>query len=90
MLTIWLRCYAFGQILEVDIALILTKLLFCLLDGIDLLHRDRSIMERILSGTWIVLSTGFDILVILSLLGTSTAPGRSLCLFLGQLDRSIV
>ena len=90
MLIIWLGRNAFGQILEVDIALILTKLLLCLLDGIDLLHRDRSVVERVLSGTWIVLTTGFDILVILSLLGSCTAPGRALSLFLSQLDGGIV
>ena len=90
MLIIWLCRDAFGQVLEVNIALIFTKLLLCLLDGIDLLHRDRSVMERILSGTWIVLTTGFDIIVILSLLGTCTAPCSPLSLFLGQLDGGIV
>ena len=82
MLIIWLRGDAFGQILEVDIALILTKLLLCLLDGIDLFHRNCAIVERVLSGTWIILTTCFGIIVILSLLGTRTAPGCSLSLFL--------
>ena len=86
MLIIWLCRDAFGQVLEVNIALIFTKLLLCLLDGIDLFHRDRAIMERVLSRTWIVLSTRFDIVVILSLLGTCTAPCSPLSLFLGQFD----
>ena len=90
MLIIWLRGDAFGQILEVNIALILTKLLLCLLDGIDLFHCDRAIVERVLSGAWIVLSTCFDIVVILSLLGTCTAPCSPLSLFLSQLYGGIV
>ena len=90
MLIIWLRCDALGQILEVDIALILTKLGLCLLDGTDLFHRDSAVVESILSGTWIVLTTSFDIFVILSLLGTCTAPGCSLSFFLRQLDRGVV
>ena len=86
MLIIWLCRDAFGQVLEVNIALIFTKLLLCLLDAIDLFHRDRAIVERVLSGAWIVLSTRFDIVVILSLLGTCTTPCSPLSLFLGQLD----
>ena len=87
---IWLRCDAFGKILEVDIALILIELLLSLLDGTDLLHGDGAIVERVLSGTWIVLSSSFDIVLILSLLGSCIAPCRPLGLFLSQLDRGIV
>ena len=90
MLIIWLCCDTLSQVLEVDIALIFTKLFLCLLDGIDLLHRDRFVVESVLAGTWIVLSTSFDIFVILALLGPCAAPCRALSLSLGQLNRGVV